>query len=379
MPNQKPVENSSRKAIKYRGVKCLNCGHPLDLSDVYCSYCSQLNSIKQLSLKDFIREFASSVISYDSRLRYTVYDLLFRPGRITKNYVEGQRLKYANPFRFFLSVSIIYFLLQSIVTSFSSASDTFLNLNNSSNNDTAIKNSDRKNDIVYFSEENEKDSVYLTEENFIINKDTVYKKEKEEKELIYYTEAELDKMTWSNRIGERFSLYYNFYDKHKINDARVALDSLKHNNTAYNRWVYNKNSSFERIKNNPFQFMSFMMGKIPFFLFFFAPFFALFFWLIYSKKEYNYIEHMVFIFHIFSFLFLAMLICFIPDTILNDSIFAGIVFVFNGPFYFYKALRNFYKQSRLITLIKFVFLNIVFWVSSTIAALLFFAISAAMY
>ena len=186
-------------------------------------------------------------------------------------------------------------------------------------------------------------------------------------------------MTWSNRIGERFSLYYNFYEKHKINDARVALDSLNHNNTAYNRWVYNKNSSFERIKNNPFQFMSYMMGKIPFFLFFFAPFFAIFFWLIYSKKKYNYIEHMVFIFHIFSFLFLAMLICFIPDTIINDSIFAGIVIVFIGPIYFYKALRNFYKQSRLITLIKFVFLNIVFWVSSTIAALLFFAISAAMY
>jgi hypothetical protein len=135
----------------------------------------------------------------------------------------------------------------------------------------------------------------------------------------------------------------------------------------------------DRVVNNPYGFADYLLAKIPFFLFFFTPFFAFFFWLIYSKKDYTYIEHMVFIFHIFSFIFLAALIFLIPDSIMDDAVFSGILFGLIGPFYFYKALRNFYKQGRLITILKFVFLNVVFFISATSAALLFFAISAAIY
>jgi len=118
VPSTRKVSENNRRHYRYRSNECLNCGQPLDLTDVYCSYCSQLNSTKQLSLKDFFSEFFNSIVSYDSRLRYTVSDLLFRPGRVTKNYSKGQRLKYANPFRFFLSVSIIYFLLNSLISTF---------------------------------------------------------------------------------------------------------------------------------------------------------------------------------------------------------------------------------------------------------------------
>lgn len=90
-------------------------------------------------------------------------------------------------------------------------------------------------------------------------------------------------------------------------------------------------------------------------------------------------EHLVFIFHILSFVFLAILICLIPDLIFGTDAFMGITLSFIGPFYFYKALRNFYKQSRLITIIKFVLLNIVFFISATIAATIFFTLTAATY
>jgi hypothetical protein len=53
MSDQLPEKTNGRKAVKYRGAKCLNCGTPLDLSDVYCSYCGQLNTTKSLSIKDF--------------------------------------------------------------------------------------------------------------------------------------------------------------------------------------------------------------------------------------------------------------------------------------------------------------------------------------
>ncbi|MFT4847682.1 MAG: hypothetical protein ACI83B_000203, partial [Sediminicola sp.] len=154
---------------------------------------------------------------------------------------------------------------------------------------------------------------------------------------------------------------------------------LKHVDNKLNRWIYEKNDAVERVIKDPYGFLDYLMGKVPFFLFFFTPLFAFFFWLIYPKKNYTYIEHMVFIFHIFSFMFLALLILIIPDYFSESTAFSSILFALIGPFYFYKALRNFYKQGRLITILKFVLLNIVFVISATTMALLFFSISAAIY
>jgi len=378
MSTNKLVKQSGRKAVKYRGAKCLNCGNPLELTDLYCSYCGQLNTTKQLSLKDFFGEFIGSVLTYDSRLRYTIKDLLFKPGRITANYVKGQRLKYANPFRFFLSVSIIYFVVQGLVSSITGTSQFKVNGSKDKMLIDSIMNA-KPNPLVLNKLQNKEGVVFL-KDGMIVNNDTIpFTEEKKEEEFKYISEKDLDTLPWFERTVKRFSLYYGFYKKHEIKDAQQALDSLKHPNNRFNRWVYEKNNSIERVMDNPYGFANYLMGKIPFFLFFFTPLFAFFFWLLYSKKEYTYIEHMVFIFHIFSFIFLALLILIIPDSFLDDPIFSGILFGLIGPFYFYKALRNFYKQGRLITILKFVFLNVVFFISATIAALLFFTVTAAIY
>ncbi len=372
-----PEKQKGRKAAKYRGASCLNCGHPLDLSDVYCSYCGQLNSTKQLSLGDFFKEFLSSIVNYDSRLRHTVKDLLFKPGTITKNYVEGKRLKYANPFRFFLSASIIYFLFQSLFTVITGES-------NMVNFDGDGKNKIENANVITFNNKDYKisegEEVQLVgQDSLIIGKDTILLNEKKTTKVTYLSETDLDTLSNGEALYKRFELYRDFYKETEIKDPVKALDSLNHENTAYNRWMYNKNNSIDRIQENPFGFANYLMNKVPFFIFFFSPFFALFFWLLYSKKKYTYMEHLVFIFHIFGFVFLAMLLCLIPDLIIGDDILQGILLSLIGPFYFYKALRNFYKQNRFITIIKFILLNIVFGISATITAILFFAVTAAAY
>jgi len=382
MKKNKLSKSSSRKASKYRGPKCLNCGHPLDLTDKYCSNCAQLNTTKQLSIGDFFNEFFSSLFTYDSRLRYTLKDLLFKPGTITKNYVEGQRLKYANPFRFFLSVSIIYFIIQGLINNFGLPNgDSAFKVNNN-----PIENvKDIKEEIKKAAEEN---NINLNPDSLAHKLDSIIQKKDSTKSIAeiikpkknkYLTEADYDSIQDSNSVFSRAYQYINFYNETKIKDPDIALDSLKHKKTNLNKWMYSKNDAFERAWENPKSFTNFLLRKIPFFLFFFAPLFAFFFWIMYSRKKYNYMEHLVFIFHILSFVFLAILICLIPDLILGTDAFMGITLTFIGPFYFYKALRNFYKQSRIITIIKFVLLNIVFFISATLAALIFFSITAAIY
>ena len=107
-----------RSLTKYRGDHCLNCEHPLDLSDKFCPNCGQLNSTKKLSFNDYFNEFLAGLFAYDSRIRRTLSTLLFHPGKISKEYIRGKREYYANPFRFYLSASIIFFIIWSFTTNF---------------------------------------------------------------------------------------------------------------------------------------------------------------------------------------------------------------------------------------------------------------------
>lgn len=395
----KSVSENSRRHFKYRSNECLNCGQPLDLSDVYCPYCSQLNSTKSLSLKDFITEFFSSLVSYDSRLRYTISDLLFRPGTITKNYINGKRMRYTNPFRFFLSVSIIYFLLYSFLGILEPDNDDrFVNFNDNEStteikdevtqnkaSETIVadsilkKNQVAKDTLTKLEDTNSKNPVTeiddITGGFWIVNGDTIYNKNESYPKRL----AKLDSLGSIERLAMKFQIFRDFYEDTEIKDANKALDSLHLENTRTNSWLYERNKAFDRIGDSPVDFINYMLSKVPFLLFFFAPFFALFFWLFYMRSKVTYMEHLIFIFHIFSFTFLGLILAILPDFIyyseVLNAIFVGII----GPIYFYLALKKFYGQSYIKTFIKFIGLNIVFFFSSIIAAILFFAVSAAFY
>jgi len=369
--------------MKYRGADCLNCGHPLDLTDRYCAYCGQMNTTKRLMLKDFFSEFFQSIFTYDSRFRFTLKDLLIKPGTITKNYVEGKRFTYANPFRFFLSLSIFYFILVAIISFFMNDGSVgdFDNANFRVNdNGLGFEIIDDSSQI-----QTAVDSLKKIEEFKTVPFDSIAeiirkKKKESDSTYTYISETSLDTLSNFNKLSRKFTLFRQFKEKTTINNARRGLDSLKYEHTKTNMWIYDRSDLMERILENPGKFINYMASKTPFFLFFFSPIFALFFWLIYSKRKFNYMEHLVFIFHIFAWVFLVLLIALPFDLFLPpDNAIAFILLLLIGPFYFYKALRNFYKQNRIYTLIKFVFLNFVFWISTSFFATLFFLIAATFF
>ncbi len=388
------IKSTSRKAMNYRGIECLNCGHPLDLTDRYCAYCGQLNTTKRLSLLDFINEFVLSVFTYDSRFRFTLKDLLFKPGTITKNYVTGKRIKYANPFRFFLSASILYFLLIAAISLFKDSNEISFEENKMNINGEEIVISDINQDsipevnlsplkeIEHLHQSSEDLTALEKEINDAIKEGVANRKNKEEEKSTYTYKPE-ENFKKRNFIDETIAkgVFFNkFYDATGIKNPTKALDSLHYEKSKINLWLYSKNKDIDRVKENPIAFTNYLASKTPFFMFFFAPFFALFFWAIYSKKRANYMEHLVFIFHIFSWIFIVLLITLPIEFIFNtDGIIATILVTLVGPFYFYKALRNFYKQRRLITLIKFVFLNFIFFIGTSIFAIFFFAITAILF
>jgi uncharacterized protein DUF3667 len=90
---------------------CANCGAPL--ADRYCGRCGQDGHVS-LSFGHFLHEFAEGMFHVDSSLWRTLRALLTRPGLLTEQYLAGKRQSYSPPFRSYLVISIVYFVLASI-------------------------------------------------------------------------------------------------------------------------------------------------------------------------------------------------------------------------------------------------------------------------
>lgn len=362
-----PKINKERHKLKYRSTECLNCYHPLDISDQYCPNCGQLNSTKKLAFDDFFNEFFAGIFAYDSRLHRTLGALLFKPGKISKDYIEGKRVRYANPYRFYLSASIIFFLVWSIPQDFE----------NIQSNGTLRPDQEQVAELdsaLTAERANNPTLDSLLGNRISIVADTTKKKE----EVVYFSESEIDTMSFFKRTGKKLEVFSNFYERTEEKNIDEALDSLNYTNTRFNHWLFKKTIDTHTFVKEPGVFISYFVSKLPFIIFFYLPVFALFIWLLYLRRPFTYMEHLVFTFHNQTTWFVLFGLAVILDYIFNtDWITALTVFVF--AFYLYKAFRRFYGQGRVKTVLKFIIINIIFFTLAVIAMAFSFIASFAFY
>ena len=99
-------------AVQGRAHRCLNCGAVL--TGRYCANCSQAADVHVPSAKELLHEALEGITHSDSRLWRTLYLLCFKPGRLTQEFVAGRRASYLPPFRLYLILSIVFFLIASV-------------------------------------------------------------------------------------------------------------------------------------------------------------------------------------------------------------------------------------------------------------------------
>ena len=98
------VEASSEVA------RCPNCG--AELLGEYCQACGQKKIHRHdLSLKHFSGHVLHEFTHLDSnKILKTFTTLLFKPGRLTAEYLAGRKGSYINPIRIYLTFSALYFV-----------------------------------------------------------------------------------------------------------------------------------------------------------------------------------------------------------------------------------------------------------------------------
>ena len=377
----KPAKTAGRYQLRFRGTECLNCGHPLDMSDKYCPNCSQANSTKKLTMKDFLDEFLSSLIDYDSRLWKSLVSLLTRPGRISLDYIAGKRVSYSNPFRFLLSLAFVYFLLIGFAGNLGDLDNVNLDSKLSSDPDSEFSwgfGNDQFSDAA----QQVMDSLETKgkiEPKKLANS-VVEAQRKKDSAMIADPKGYLSGLSgkgFTERFIGKSNLFFKLIHEDTLFSYNDAAKKYELDDENENRVAFNMAKSVQRALQRPGSFLSDFMTKLPFATFFFLPLFTVFVWGVYIRKNYTYTDNLIFSFHNQSLLFILLIISFLIDVLLKiDS--SGIFLLVFG-FYLYKAMRNFYKQGRFKTIIKFLILNTIFFILALLAGIAFFVGSAITY
>lgn len=91
---------------------CANCN--AHLRGAYCHACGQTAHVHR-SLWHMIEEGLHGVLHFDSKSWRTLPLLIFKPGVLTRRYIDGQRVRYVSPLALFLfMIFLMFFVISSV-------------------------------------------------------------------------------------------------------------------------------------------------------------------------------------------------------------------------------------------------------------------------
>lgn len=344
---------------------CLNCGTLVQ--GPYCHNCGQENIVPHETFGSMVKHFFYDITHFDGNFFSTMRILIFKPGFLSKEYIQGRRKTYLHPIRMYVFTSAVFFL---IFFSFYS-----------------VKESDIK---ILDDNANVKKTATELKEEFLKEAKTPKDSSKIEKaaNLLRISESRLRAASDSEKIinakagNQNLSIDFGNASKynsvHEYDSVQKALSKREQDGLLLkilNRKLVGIN---ERYKGKESKLFSDVVNKFfhtfPYLLFVSLPLFALFLKLLYlRRRQYYYADHGIFLIHLYIFTFLFLLVFFFLNKI-DELVNLGFIdavkalFIFGGIFYTLKAIKNFYQQGWGKTISKFILFNVL---CSVTAILLF--------
>jgi hypothetical protein len=369
------LRKKKNKLAKVLDPECFNCEHPFSGQEKFCPECGQTNKDKRITFGSFLHEVFNGFISWDSKFWTTIIPLLTKPGKVSRDYIDGKRIRYANPFRFYLSVSVVFFLILGATESY----DKYKELKTGK-----ITNTKTINDQIDIATI-ELDSVDIKSivNNALQDADSI------DREGITkaVSKINLDSLKTDpstlKQLGV-FGNWFRFQDFEKNNptiETNAALDSLKVEKTFGNRFLYSRAKVSNSINNDnekAKEFLKQIISYISISLFVLLPLFTLFLKFFYIRRKFTYVEHLIFVFHTQTVFFLLLSLFYIVYYIKQLDSIVGI-FLLLFLVYLFLAMKRFYKQGYFKTFIKFILLNWGFFFTSLIGFVAVAIIAFAFY
>lgn len=90
---------------------CKNCG--ATATGNFCEQCGQKTDIHKITFSHLLHEFFHALTHADKGFLFLIKELIFRPGHVAAEYLDGKRKKYFNPLSFLVIASAIWALVVS--------------------------------------------------------------------------------------------------------------------------------------------------------------------------------------------------------------------------------------------------------------------------
>ena len=302
---------------------CLNCRRVVP--ERYCTHCGQENVQPRKSFHYLFTHFVEDLVHYDSSFYKTVKSLLFAPGRLTIEYLNGKRKTYVPPVKLYIFISFLCFFLLSFIVS---------------------RDEDRP-------------EVKVQDKNTVND---------------------------TSKIKYR-PFAFQFADHESVEQLDSA-QAVKPESQRLTKLEYEFERKLIVIRDKyPPQVLSkiygdIVMRSIPKALFLYLPVFALVLWLFHSRKRWFYYDHGIFTLHYFSFLLLTFSIILLLTklmTTISEQLGAVVLFGWIALwmywiFYFFRAHRRVYMESKTTSRLKSLAM---FVINSTL--LVFFIVGVMLY
>ncbi|MEM8598875.1 MAG: DUF3667 domain-containing protein [Bacteroidota bacterium] len=107
-----PTESRASPEPSATPTRCANCGQPL--SGAYCAACGQKDQPLRQPFHRVAAEAVTELLGIDGRLWRSIARLVL-PGRLTRAYLDGRRVRYVRPLRLYLLSTLLFFFLVNVV------------------------------------------------------------------------------------------------------------------------------------------------------------------------------------------------------------------------------------------------------------------------
>lgn len=306
-------------------LHCLNCGTVLD--DRFCSHCGQDSKEFKRSVWNVFFQFFETFTDFDNKLWSSLGPLFFRPGMLTKKYLEGKRKRFLNPIQMYAFFSFIFFLTAFYLP--------------------------------------EKEGLSAQEEIQKGIRDGMFADSLDEDSD---TIQEVAVKVGGARISRNREKNTPGFHINGLEDSYAQYDSVQHTKPEEERdgWflrtIKTKMISINRrFKNRDETIIGELFdgfkSNLPNIIILLLPVFALVLKLLYVRRNYYYVEHLIFGIHLHCFAFAMFSFVFLAEWAFPDlEELLSVVYLW---FFIYAivAMKRIYNQSWVRTFVKFNFLG----------------------
>lgn len=327
-------------------AQCLNCG--TELKGPFCYFCGQPDRNFMRFFPALLRDLMEDLLDLDSRFIRTLKPLLFKPGKLTRDYMEGRRFRYAPPMRIYIFSSILFFLLAAVLSSnsvsFNVQDDTLIHIRADNLEDTQ-----KVGEVLENLPESVRNNVSV-EEIIQDAEDDVKRADKGEFKL---GDIQFNEEPWDRETNPVDIKWLPVWLNDRINDE-----------------IEGSPQKAEQINGNPNLLIDKVFDILPATMFLLLPFVALIFkfWYLFAKRYY--VEHLIFSLHNHSFIFVTLILILLADLAVDQfnansyataATWAQWLQIILGiwiPLYLLVSLRTVYRQNWFLTLGKYLVIGI---------------------